>query len=54
MSGGKRSHRIEAFRDVILAAIEAQTDITLADLADMLRRDQEASFADSTVPTAMT
>ena len=49
MGGDVRSHRIEAFRDVILAAIEAQKDITLAELADMLRRDHQASFADSTV-----
>lgn len=47
--GDLRSHRIEAFRDVILAAIEAQKDITLTELADMLRRDHQASFADSTV-----
>ena len=34
--GDKRSHRIEAYRDIILAAIEAQADITLVELADML------------------
>ena len=34
-----RSHRIEAVRGVILQAIAAQQDITLAELADMLRRD---------------
>ena len=34
---------------VILAAIEAQVDITLVELADMLRREQGASFAPSTV-----
>ena len=49
MGGDVRSHRIEAFRDVILEAIETQKDITLAELADMLRRDHRASFADSTV-----
>jgi transposase len=47
--GDKRSHRIEVYRDVILAAIEAQVDITLAELADMLRREHAASFAPSTV-----
>jgi len=47
--GDLRSRHIEAFRDVILAAIEAQKDISLAELADMLRRDHQASFADSTV-----
>ena len=44
-----RSHRIEAFRSVILAAIEAQKDITLVDLADLLRTKHDASFAASTV-----
>lgn len=47
--GDLRSHRIEAFRDVILGAIEAQKDITLAELAAMLRREHSTSFAPSTV-----
>ena len=47
--GDKRSHRIEAFRDIILAAVEAQVDITLVELADMLRREHGAAFAASTV-----
>ncbi len=47
--GDKRSHRIEAYRDVILAAIDAQVDITLVELADMLQREHGASFAPSTV-----
>lgn len=47
--GDQRSHRIEAYRDVILGAIDAQVDITLVELADMLRRDHDASFAPSTV-----
>ena len=47
--GDVRSHRIEALGQVILAAIEAQKDITLAELADMLRRDHGASFASSTI-----
>jgi transposase len=47
--GDKRSHRIEAYREVILAAIDAQVDITLVELADMLRREYGASFAPSTV-----
>ncbi len=49
MGGDVRSHRIEAFRDVILSAIKAQKDITLAELADMLRRDYGVSFASSTI-----
>lgn len=47
--GDRRSHRIEAYRDIILAAIEAQVDITLVELADMLRREHDAAFAPSTV-----
>jgi hypothetical protein len=47
--GDKRSHRIEAYRDVILGAIEADVDISLVELADMLHRDHGASFAPSTV-----
>jgi transposase len=47
--GDLRSHRIEAFRDVVLGAIEAQKDITLAELANLLRREHGASFAVSTV-----
>jgi transposase len=49
MGGDVRSHRIEAFGDVILAAIKAQKDITLAELADMLHQDHGASFASSTI-----
>lgn len=47
--GDKRSHRIEAFRAVILAAIDAQVDITLVELSELLRREHGASFAPSTV-----
>lgn len=47
--GDLRSHRIEVFRDVVLAAIEAQKDITLAELAALRRREHGASFAISTV-----
>jgi transposase len=47
--GDLRSHRIEAFREVILDAIEAQVDITLVELSEMLRREHGASFAPSTV-----
>ena len=47
--GDLRSHRIEAFRDVILRAIEARKDITLAELATLLGREHGASFAISTV-----
>jgi transposase len=47
--GDLRSHRIEVFRDVVVRAIEAQKDITLAELAALLHRDHGASFAISSV-----
>ncbi len=47
--GDLRSHRIEAFRDMILGAVEGQKDITLVELAALLGRDHGASFAPSTV-----
>jgi transposase len=49
MGGDTRSYRIEAYGDVILGAIEAQKDITLDELADLLRREHGASFARSTI-----
>ena len=47
--GDKRSHRIETFRDTILAAVEAQVDITLTELAELLRREHRERFAPSSV-----
>lgn len=47
--GDLRSHHIEAYREVILAAIEAEVDTTLVELADLLRSQHGASFAPSTV-----
>ena len=47
--GDTRSHRIEAHRAVILTVIEAQRDITLVELSELLRRDHGASFAPSTL-----
>ena len=47
--GDLRSHRIEAYGGMILAAIEAEVDITLVELADLLRSQHGASFAPSTV-----
>ena len=47
--GDTRSHRIEAHRDTILGAIEAQKDITLAELAAWLGREHGVSFAPSSV-----
>ena len=47
--GGTRSHKIGAFAGMILAAIEAQKDIALAELAAMLREDHGVSFVPSTI-----
>src|SRR5271167_1434424 len=47
--GDLRSHHIEAYRDVILAAIEAKVDITLVELSDLLRHEHRVSCAPSTV-----
>jgi len=47
--GDLRSHHIEAYRDVILAAVEAEVDITLVELAELLCNQHGASFAPSTV-----
>jgi transposase len=47
--GDTRSHHIEAFSGVILAAVAAQKDISLIELADLLRTKYGASFGVSTV-----
>lgn len=47
--GDKRSQPIEAYRDVIPTAIESQVDITLVELAEMLRAEHGALFASSTI-----
>ena len=47
--GDLRSHRVEAFRELLLSAIETQKDITLVELAAMLERDYSAVFAPSTI-----
>ncbi len=47
--GDLRSHHIEAYRDVILAAIKAEVDVTLVELAELLRSEHDALFAPSTV-----
>jgi transposase len=47
--GDLRSHRIEAFAPVILGAIEAEVDITLVELAELLEREHGARFAPSTI-----
>jgi transposase len=47
--GDQRSHRVEAYRDILLAAIDAKVDITLVELAEMLRDEHGAVFAASTI-----
>ena len=47
--GDQRSHRIEAYYDVILSAIEAKPDLTLVEIAEMLKNEQGASFAPSSI-----
>lgn len=44
-----RSHRIEAFNAVLLAAVAAQREITLAELAELLLCGHGASFGASSV-----
>ncbi len=47
--GDTRSHRIEAFSSVILAAVAARKDISLVELAESLRTRHGVLFAASTV-----
>ncbi len=47
--GDLRSQRIERHRDVILAAVNAQVDITLVELATLLRDQHGVSVAPSTI-----
>ena len=47
--GDTLSHRIEAYRDVILGAIACKPDITLDELVAMLKQEHGASFSRSSV-----
>ena len=47
--GDRRSQRIEAYRDVILTAIDVQVDITLVELVELLRDQHGLTVAPSTV-----
>ena len=47
--GDLRSRRVERHRDVILAAVDTQVDITLVELAALLRDRHGVSVAPSTV-----
>jgi transposase len=47
--GDQRSHRIEAHRAVILGAIKAKPDLTLVEIAGILKSELGASFAPSSI-----
>lgn len=47
--GDKRSQRIEAYRDIILGAIDRQVDLTLVELTELLRSEHNVTFAPSTI-----
>lgn len=47
--GDRRSHRIEAWSDFLLAEVEAQGDISLVELADRLATTHGVRFAPSTI-----
>jgi transposase len=47
--GDRRSQRAEAYKDIILAAVDAKVDITLVELAELLRREHGVAVAPSTV-----
>lgn len=47
--GDRRSRRIEAFAGIILAAVDKKIDITLVELAEMLRAKHGQRFAPSTL-----
>jgi len=47
--GDLRSHRIEAYRNIILGAVDAKVDITLVELSQLLRDSHGVAFAPSTI-----
>jgi transposase len=47
--GDKRSDRIEAYAEEILGLVTAKVDMTLAEIADHLRREHDERFAPSTI-----
>jgi len=47
--GDRRSARIEAFADIILAAVNKEVDITLVELVELLRVRHGQRFAPSTL-----
>jgi transposase len=47
--GDRRSRRLEVYRTTILSAVEAQVDLTLAELAALVQQRHGARFAPSSV-----
>lgn len=47
--GDRRSHRIKAWSNVLLAAIEAKADISLIELAEKLATEHGVRFAPTTI-----
>jgi len=47
--GDQRSQRIEEHHEAIMSAIEAKPDMTLVELAEMLKSERGASFAPSSI-----
>lgn len=47
--GDQRSRRIEEHHEVIMSAIKAKPDMTLVELAEMLKSERGASFARSSI-----
>jgi len=47
--GDTRSRRVGAYRDIILGAVAAKVDISLVELAEMLRSEHGVRFAPSTI-----
>lgn len=48
-SGDQRSQRIEEHHEAIMSAIEAKPDMTLVEIAGMLKTRRGASFAPSSI-----
>jgi transposase len=47
--GDQRSQRIEEHHEAIMNAIAAKPDMTLVEIAEMLKTEREASFAPSSI-----
>ena len=49
VGGDQRSRRIEEHHETIMNAIEAKPDMTLVEIAEMLKSERGASFAPSSI-----